>query len=348
MNNILAKFVALSSFISIITMSTANAAAWLATVPADYWDTEGESGNLAPFDTYCDDDLIRHQQIIPGSLLGSGNVDSIAFRLDGGRNYDLSPATYHNASIKLSSTQLTPSSISRTYEDNIGPDETEVFSGDMVISGTFSDTNPNPFNVFIPIDTNFEFDGNNANLLLDMTFETCQGGYLVIDSTQNVSLGRLYGPANEPEGRVREHNYGLIMQVSLSSPPPTPNTAGLSGNWSIDGHTGEGFLIDVLDNGLLVVFWFTYDPSGNPVWLLGTTDSMVFDEADLTLSILSGATFGAGFDPDDVVSTPWGTMHIEFDNCGNGSVDYSSSVGYGSGNYTISKVYGNEQTVCTP
>ncbi len=346
MKNKILKLISIASVLSMGIISTSHAAVWLAVVPADNWDTESPNNNTIPFSYYECGDRVRYQQVIPGSVIGQGTVGSIAFRLNGSIASDIGPITYENATVKLSSTLVTAYTISDTFSDNVGPDETTVFSGDMVLSATVSASDPNPFDINIPINAAFEFDGTKANLLLDITMDYCHAQSFSLDSigSSESVFGRAYGHAEDASGG--SDSAGLVTQITMSTPPPTPNTAGLSGNWSIDGHTGEGFLIDVLDNGLLVVFWFTYDPSGNPVWLLGTTNSMLFDEADLTLSILGGATFGPGFDPNDVVSTPWGTMHIEFDNCGQGTVGYSSSIGYGSGNYNISKVYGNEQNSC--
>ncbi|MGV6851020.1 MAG: hypothetical protein ACWA5R_02435 [bacterium] len=331
---------------SFLLINSAHAAIWLTTSPADLLDTPGDPTQI-PFSHADCGSRMRYQQVIPGSDLGQGTIGSIAFRLNKNMNFGIGPVTYPNTQISLSSTLVTPYTISEIYANNVGPDATEIFSGDLVISGSVSTDTTNPFDVSIPVNANFEFDGTKANLLIDMTMDICPGGNVILDSVRNAGLGLSYGEASNTNSQLTDYS-GLVSQISLSTPPPTPNTKGLSGNWTIDGHPGEGFLIDVLDDGRVVAFWFTYGATGDAMWMFGVSENFLFDEGDFDLVINGGTTFGPGFDPGDIVGNAWGTMHISFANCNEGEVSYNSSIGFGSGTYNILKVYGNEQTVCTP
>ena len=62
--------------------------------------------------------------------------------------------------ISLSTTSATPSNLSSTFTANIGPDNTQVFSGNLVQSWAFGDT------LSIPLTTPFTYNPNMGNLLM--------------------------------------------------------------------------------------------------------------------------------------------------------------------------------------
>jgi len=86
----------------------------------------------------------------------------------------------------------------------------------------------------------------------------------------------------------------------------------LSGSWYDPQRSGEGVLIETLDDQHALVIWFTYPPAGQgrQAWLLGvgriSGHGIVVDDVRL----VSGARFGAAFDPDDVQRAPWGSLRI--------------------------------------
>ncbi|TDJ31573.1 MAG: glucose dehydrogenase [Gammaproteobacteria bacterium] len=96
---------------------------------------------------------------------------------------------------------------------------------------------------------------------------------------------------------------------------------------------GEGFLIEVLPTGQLVVYWFTYDSDGNQIWVVGV-GNIVGEKATVQGFITDGGVFGPAFDPDDVNRTFWGTLTFMFDGCNSGSMSYES-VSFGSGQMDI-------------
>ena len=102
---------------------------------------------------------------------------------------------------------------------------------------------------------------------------------------------------------------------------------GLSGSWW-GGATrdGEGFLVDVsyLADGTIVVVlsFYTYDPVGNQVWLIGAgTVTAGQNVVTVNLAVPEGAKWGPDFDPSDLPSphTPWGTAELMFGTCGTGT-----------------------------
>lgn len=122
--------------------------------------------------------------------------------------------------------------------------------------------------------------------------------------------------------------------------------SGTSGLWYDPARNGEGFLIDVLDSGDVIVFWFTYDANGNQQWLIGqaTPDGnrLVMEMPIVT----SGARFGNQFDPDDVQRDDWGRLAFEFDDCSAGRVDYQHAGNLGSGSIELTRLSGIASIGC--
>lgn len=120
--------------------------------------------------------------------------------------------------------------------------------------------------------------------------------------------------------------------------PPISDQARLSGSWFDRTHDGEGFNIEVLEDGRVLVFWFTYDLEGNRRWMLGVGEDrngkIVVDEMQTT----RGGIFGPDFDPDTVQRIPWGTLELDID-CDGGTATYNSTEeGFGSGVLNIEKL----------
>jgi len=115
----------------------------------------------------------------------------------------------------------------------------------------------------------------------------------------------------------------------------------LSGAWYNPDASGEGFIVEVLDNGRGVIYWFTYQPdrSGHQAWMMGDGD---FDGTTLTIESLvqpTGTRFGPDFDPDEVEFTHWGSLVMEFDDELNGHIWFDSvDEDYGSGDYSIERL----------
>ncbi len=79
---------------------------------------------------------------------------------------------------------------------------------------------------------------------------------------------------------------------------------------------GEGFHFGVEAGSVFVMTWYTY-LNGRQVWMIGTGtrngNQVVFEEMIIT----SGADFGSGFDPADVVREVFGTITVDFSDCNN-------------------------------
>jgi hypothetical protein len=126
-----------------------------------------------------------------------------------------------------------------------------------------------------------------------------------------------------------------------------------SGAWYDPERSGEGFLVEILPDRRVVLYWFTYraDGSGRQAWMVGNGNletpitgtpppgtPVAFIDID-TLYQPTGATYGDAFDPADVVYEEWGSLRLEFFIDGSGQVVYDSNLpAYGSGSLPIEQL----------
>ncbi len=118
----------------------------------------------------------------------------------------------------------------------------------------------------------------------------------------------------------------------------------VSGSWYNEARSGEGYVLEVLEDGNAVVFWFTYDAQGNHMWLLGSQGVVSQQDTQVLVDftdvrIFTGGVFGQGFDSSSIESQAWGELHFSLDCNGASSVNYASSVAdFGSGSHSITKL----------
>ncbi|NKI36196.1 hypothetical protein HFP89_13580 [Wenzhouxiangella sp. XN79A] len=111
-----------------------------------------------------------------------------------------------------------------------------------------------------------------------------------------------------------------IVPVACDQGVPDPVNAVRAGNWFDPQRSGEGFqLAPEGSSGLHVITYYTY-LDGEPAWLIGTGTiaGNRIEFADVVVT--SGTGFGADFEPDEVVRTPFGRLIVEFDDCNNASM----------------------------
>ena len=149
-------------------------------------------------------------------------------------------------------------------------------------------------------------------------------------------------------GRLELARITRLMGLECGQPimPPVNETAFLSGSWSDPAHDGEGFNIEVLFNSQVLVYWFSYDPTGNRRWFFGVGDTidgkLVFDDIQTT----SGGIFGPDFDPLAVQYAHWGTLELDL-NCSSGTATYvSMEEGFGSGTLNLQRLTSIDQLQC--
>lgn len=139
-------------------------------VPGDLANVEGNSSAAAPFNSRS----FRFQQVFGASQFAipagmSARIDGISLRVDGAATDDVL-LFFGGSSVKLSTTQRMPDTLSPVFADNRGVDAVTIWSGALSLSGDPSSSAlPAPFNPVIPVTTAFYYNPSQGNLLLDVS-----------------------------------------------------------------------------------------------------------------------------------------------------------------------------------
>jgi len=127
---------------------------------------------------------LRVQQLIGSgqfaSVGGSLLIDQLSFRLAPGTGSGSESMT--NLNLSLSTSPKSPNTISTTFADNIGSDNTLVFSGAFTDSSLgCAGPAPCPFDININFTTPFVYNPTQGSLLLDIKI-TGASGTAILDS----------------------------------------------------------------------------------------------------------------------------------------------------------------------
>lgn len=123
--------------------------------------------------------------------------------------------------------------------------------------------------------------------------------------------------------------------------------AGLSGAWYTPSRDGEGVIAQWLDNGSVVVTFFTHGPDGEQFWAFGIGQP---NGTSVTMNAMYPATptsWGRGFNADEVDLQPWGTFTLNWTGCDTMKFGYMSSVqGFGGANRNYQRLTKLRGTQC--
>lgn len=128
-------------------------------------------------------------------------------------------------------------------------------------------------------------------------------------------------------------------------------TGSFTGAWFDENEPGQGFLIQIVeveDELTAVVFWFTFDPEGNQVWLVGSA-AVDGDQVTLTMLLFEGGVLNlGGFDPSAIEFTEWGELILQFLDCDTGLAMYQAlDPAIGSGEIELSRLTETVGDDCT-
>jgi hypothetical protein len=132
----------------------------------------------------------------------------------------------------------------------------------------------------------------------------------------------------------------------------TPLWAGpaFSGSWFSADRAGEGFILQVLDNGTALLLWFTFPPSGSSAqqaWIYADGGAVEGDRIRFTNAVTThGGRFGATSGPVIVQRIPWGSVEFQFTGCNAGTVTYAGPPTWGSGTRSIVRLTEHAELGC--
>jgi N-acetylneuraminic acid mutarotase len=164
----------------------------------------------------------------------------------------------------------------------------------------------------------------------------------------NVASVAIACTVNEPIA----HHHAKLDRSLANTKTLTPLWVGpaFSGSWYTPSRSGEGIIVQVLDNGSVIAIWFTFPPAGSTAaqaWILaqgGVIDGsrVRFDQVFTT----RGPRFGPGFDPSARVIQPWGNLELNFSDCNNATVTYAGPPQWGSATRAIQRLTTLDELGC--
>jgi hypothetical protein len=128
-------------------------------------------------------------------------------------------------------------------------------------------------------------------------------------------------------------------------------TPAITGSWYDPAQSGQGFSLEVISSTQMVAYFYTFDPAGNNLFLtgVGTIDG---PNATIPLYTTTGGFFPPNLDPTKITRTAWGTLFLNFTDCGIGTAawtpigDVSPLQAYVPGTMPISRITTIPGLVC--
>ncbi|MBV6491606.1 MAG: PEP-CTERM sorting domain-containing protein [Fimbriimonadaceae bacterium] len=194
-------------------------------VPNSLAAAEGNSSETLPF---YSTGFMRFQQVYDASqfsaMSGGAFISAMRFRPDSVQGAAFSHST--TIDVWLSTTAFAPDNLSSTFADNVGADETQVFSGSVALSSANTGGVPRDFDVVLTFSTPFLYNPANGNLLWEVKrySATTTFHYLDAEDTFGDSISMLWNEPNAqaPTGVAR--TSGLVTKFDFV-PVPEPTTA---------------------------------------------------------------------------------------------------------------------------
>lgn len=152
------------------------------------------------------------------------------------------------------------------------------------------------------------------------------------DNSMSLCLGRVLSDRLE---------YLQLTRLAGTTCDNQNSNQSFSGAWYDPERDGEGFVVEVLEDGRGLVYWFTYRPddSRHQAWMIGDGE---FSGQTLQIDNLirpTGGRWGDNFDAGAVDLNHWGTLTLEFFDNGSGHVSWNSvDEGFGSGDHPIKRL----------
>ena len=137
---------------------------------------------------------------------------------------------------------------------------------------------------------------------------------------------------------IRQQQTALTRLAGTSCDNQQPHQW-ISGAWYNPDTSGEGFMVEVNEDGRVVVYWFTFQPNRGQAWMIGSGE---FSNGQVIIDDMIqpvGTRFGIAFDSTAIEHIDWGSLTLTFDDDTSGQAWFESNLPeYGSGSYPIERL----------
>ncbi len=154
---------------------------------------------------------------------------------------------------------------------------------------------------------------------LVMSFSSCSEGQATYSGSDEFEADVL---ALDRLTSLHGFTCGKEATSATESYPPS---AVLSGAWYSAQQDGQGWMVEILDAKTALVYWFTYDETGEQRWMLGVGGLDAGTVSVDKLEVITGPSFGSDYDPNDLVTEIWGDVSLHLWPCDKTSARYLSN-----------------------
>jgi len=231
----LQKWLYFVTFSALLVLISGSVSALEIVVPNASTGVDAGAENAIPYGSslFCSNGM-RYQQVYNDSEIPDGFlVTALRYRQDAPSGDNSFSATlYTSVSVTLSTTTADSTSMSLTFANNVGPDQQLVFSGNLTLSSAASVASPRPFDIEIPFQNPFTYNG--GNLLVDTVIQGCATppeGVTFFDSETNalMPVTRVYiGDWTSATAQYNTVGSGLVTQFQLETATPAIPVPALS------------------------------------------------------------------------------------------------------------------------
>lgn len=201
------------------------AAAQSVIVPGALANVDGNTNNAFPFGVSGG---MRWQEVFNSNqFAGPIFIGRITFRPDAGAGFAFSQSL-SSIRFSLSTTAFGPNSLSTTFANNLGADNTIVYNGPLTMNSanTAGPGNTRAFDVVVNLQTPFLYNPANGHLLLDVLNSSPEDHsfQILLDAESNAGNGfvsRVFGPPGNPGALTGSADpNGFVVQFTAAVPEP--------------------------------------------------------------------------------------------------------------------------------
>ncbi len=147
------------------------------------------------------------------------------------------------------------------------------------------------------------------------------------------AMGAGFAPGDFPIAKTVETTRGPI--------------AGITGAWYDPAQPGHGLFMENIGDGRVLVWWFTFGPSGGQAWFGNIATITSGTSATMTFLKTQGGRWIPNFNPSNVTNPELGAGTLIFSSCDAGVLNYNFTQGFGAGQMILRPLLRPAGTACS-